>query len=141
MTNRRASITVRRIAFAGVLALASTPVAAQQQRPKQPSSSSSLYVPRDVRRAYAKKTRSPDGRPGPAYWQNRARYTITVETAPPNRRVTGTERITYFNQSPDTLRTLVIRLLVNIHKPGAPRFGGAPDAYLTSGVHVDAFAV
>jgi hypothetical protein len=29
-----------------------------------------LYVPRDIQQAYAKGTRSPDGRPGPNYWQN-----------------------------------------------------------------------
>ena len=102
----------RRATFAAVGALGAIvafAVAADAQQRQPSSSPSSLYVPRDVRRAYEKKTRSPDGRPGPAYWQNRARYTITVETAPPNRRVTGTERITYFNQSPDTLRTLGLR--------------------------------
>jgi hypothetical protein len=31
-----------------------------------------LYVPRDVQQAYAKGTRSPDGKPGPNYWQNHA---------------------------------------------------------------------
>ncbi|HET7458367.1 MAG TPA: M1 family metallopeptidase [Gemmatimonadaceae bacterium] len=143
MTNRRASTSARRtvtgcclLALAAVAAAA--PLAAQSTKASSPSP---LYVPRNVRQAYAKGTRSPDGRPGAAYWQNRARYTITVETAPPNRRVTGTEQIVYSNNSPDTLRTLVIRLLVNIHKPGAPRLFGASEAYLTSGVHVDAFAV
>ncbi len=83
----------------------------------------------------------PDGRPGPKSWQNRARYTISVATTPPDRKITGTEQITYLNNSPDTLRSIVIRLLVNIHKPGAPRAGGASEDYLTSGVHIDAFAV
>ena len=34
-----------------------------------------------------------------------------------------------------------IKLFLNIHKPGAPRNGGASPDYLTSGVHIDAFAV
>ena len=100
-----------------------------------------LYQPRPVKRAYVKRTRSPDGKPGANYWQNRARYTITLTAAPPDRKITGTEQIVYVNNSPDTLRRVVIRLIVNIHKPGAPRAGGAADAYLTSGLHVDAFTV
>jgi hypothetical protein len=101
----------------------------------------SLYVPRGVAAAYAKGTRSRDGRPGPRYWQNRARYAITLTTSPPNRNVSGTEQIVYANNSPDTLRGLVMRLIVDIHKPGATRAGDANEDYLTSGVHVDAFAV
>ncbi len=100
-----------------------------------------LYMPRAVQAAFKKGTRSPDGRPGSKYWQNRARYSISVTTAPPNRRVTGTEQIVYSNNSPDTLKSLVLKLLLNIHKPGASRNGSASDDYLTSGVHVDAFSV
>ena len=47
----------------------------------------------------------------------------------------------YVNESPDTLPRLVFKLFMNIHKPGAPRAGGASPDYLTSGVHVDSFAV
>ncbi len=100
-----------------------------------------LYMPRAVKQAFSKGTRSPDGRPGPKYWQNRARYSITVTATPPDRTVRGTEQITYLNNSPDSLRNVVIKLFLNIHKPGAPRNGGASDAYLTSGVHIDNFAV
>ena len=56
-------------------------------------------------------------------------------------RSTAARQITYFNNSPDTLRDLGMKLFMNIHRPGAPREGGASDAYLTSGVHVDSFAV
>jgi len=109
--------------------------------PASDAHAQTLYMPRGVKKAYEKKTRLPDGRPGPNYWQNRARYTITLTTSPPNRSVSGTEQIVYYNNSPDTLRRLAIRFIVNIHKPGAPRAGGASDDYLTSGVTVDAFAV
>jgi hypothetical protein len=100
-----------------------------------------LYMPRAVHNAYTHGTRSPDGRPGPRYWQNHGRYAITVTATPPLPQITGTERITYYNNSPDSLRTLVFKLLLNIHKPGAPRDGGAGPDYLTSGVHVDSFSV
>jgi len=100
-----------------------------------------LYMPRAVKQAFAKGTRSIDGRPGAKYWQNHGRYSITVTAAPPDRTIRGTEQIVYTNNSPDTLRRLVFKLFINIHRPGAPRDGGASDDYLTSGVHIDAFAV
>ncbi len=101
----------------------------------------SLYMPRAVKQAYAKGTRLPNGQPGATYWQNRARYAITVTASPPARTVTGTEQIVYFNNSPDTLRSLVIELFANVHKPGAARAGGTTEDYLTSGVQIDTFTV
>lgn len=115
------------------LALLAPAVAAAQD--------SALHVPRAMKQAYAAGTRSRDGHPGPKYWQNHARYTIDLSVAPPARAVTGREQIVYVNESPDTLRELTFKLFMNIHKPGAPRAGGASEDYLTSGVHVDRFAV
>lgn len=100
-----------------------------------------LYMPRAVKQAFRKGTRSPDGRPGPRYWQNRARYSIAITAAPPASTIRGSEQISYLNDSPDTLRHLVIKLFMNIHKAGAPRNGGTTPDYLTSGVHIDSFAV
>ncbi|MFD1875269.1 M1 family metallopeptidase [Hymenobacter bucti] len=100
-----------------------------------------LYQPRDIKRAFDKGTRAADGRPGPKYWQNRARYDITVQAAPPSRDIRGRETITYFNNSPDTLKSLVIRLIQNIHQPGVARESDAGADYITSGVAIDSFAV
>ncbi|GGA90641.1 M1 family metallopeptidase [Puia dinghuensis] len=102
--------------------------------------SQSLYIPRDIKEAYKKGTRSPDGRPGSHYWQNKGRYDITVTATPPDRTVRGSETITYFNNSPDTLKTLVFRLTINIHKPGAVRLSQADSAYLTPGIAIDTYA-
>jgi hypothetical protein len=99
-----------------------------------------LYVPRDVRLAYRNGTRSPDGRPGPHYWQNHGRYDITVSAAPPDRTIRGTEKITYFNDSPDTLKVIDLRLTVNIHKPGITRLDNEDSSYLNPGIHVDSYA-
>jgi Peptidase family M1 domain len=96
-----------------------------------------LYMPRNVQNAYKKGTRSMDGAPGKNYWQNTADYKIAVTAAPPNRTVTGKETITYTNNSPDTLKTPVIKLILNIHKPGAARQGAASEAYLTKGIIID----
>ena len=100
-----------------------------------------LYLPRDIQQAYNNGTRSLDGRPGKNYWQNHGRYTITVTATPPSRTIYGAEQIVYTNNSPDTLRNLAFKLIVNIHKPGAPRLSGAGENYLTSGVHIDSFIV
>ncbi|MGN6295052.1 MAG: M1 family metallopeptidase [Chitinophagaceae bacterium] len=105
------------------------------------SYSQKLYKPRDVQKAFDKGTRSPDGKPGAKYWQNKARYTINVTAMPPDRTIKGSEQISYINNSPDTLRVVFIKLFLNIHKPGAPRNGGALPDYLTSGVQIDQFAI
>lgn len=105
------------------------------------SFSQKLYKPRDVQKAFDKGTRSPDGKPTASYWQNKARYTINITAMPPDRTIKGTEQISYINNSPDTLRGVYIKLLLNIHKPGAPRNGGAVPDYLTSGIQIDQFSV
>ncbi len=92
-------------------------------------------------RPFRKGTRQLDGRPGPAYWQNRARYRIDVTVTPPARQVRGTESIVYHNNSPDALTHLVVRLFANVHKPDAPRDAPVPADWLTSGVHIDSAMV
>ncbi len=101
------------------------------------SQAQDLYMPRDVRESYKNGTRSMNGTPGKNYWQNHGRYDIHIATAPPDRTVTGTETISYINNSPDTLRYLTFKLIVNIHKPGAARFSPASPAYLTDGITID----
>ncbi|MBS1490126.1 MAG: M1 family metallopeptidase [Bacteroidetes bacterium] len=96
-----------------------------------------LYIPRDVKEAYKKETRSPDGKPGKNYWQNTARYAITLTALPPNRTIQGEETIVYINNSPDSIRNPAIKLFLNIHKPGAPRNSGVSEDYLTSGMHIE----
>jgi hypothetical protein len=123
----------------GLLAAGCVPSPATSPSPQ--TGSNALYMSRDVKAAYRKGTRSPDGRPGASYWQNRGRYDIAITALPPDRTIRGSEQITYMNNSPDTLRNPVIKLFINIHKPGAPRAGGASADYLTSGVHIDSLAV
>jgi hypothetical protein len=123
---------MRRVLFGTALFLASLAQEVQAQ---------ALYMPRDITRAFNKQTRSPDGKPGPKYWQNRARYDITLQALPPSRDIRGREQITYFNNSPDTLKSIVVRLIQNIHKPGVARESDASPDYLTTGVEIDSFAV
>jgi hypothetical protein len=139
-----------------ILALCSTAlVAAQQPSPdavvpfpsggsweiRHSPSTSSLYVPRFIQQAYNKQTRSPDGRPGKNYWQNRSTYQMSISVMPPNRTVSATEEITYFNNSPDTLAVIPFRLYMNAHRPEAIREKPIGETFLTSGIQIDEFRV
>ncbi|MGN8069698.1 M1 family metallopeptidase [Mucilaginibacter sp. 22184] len=100
-----------------------------------------LYMPRDIQQAYKNGTRAADGKPGKNYWQNYGRYNITITALPPSRDIKGTEEIAYINNSPDTLKSLNMKLILNIHKPGAARMGNAQPDYLTPGVQIDTFLI
>jgi len=96
---------------------------------------------RDVKKAFEKGTRSHDGKPGKNYWQNTAHYNISITVLPPNRTIKGTEQITYFNNSPDTLKRLNMKLILNIHRAGATRFRNTTPDYITPGMQVDSIFV
>ena len=98
-----------------------------------------LYVPRDVKKAYENETRSKTGKPGKNYWQNSAKYKINLQLDPPNRKVTGSEEITYTNNSPETLHSLNFKLILNNHKPGAARLGMVSEDYMTNGIQIDSY--
>lgn len=61
--------------------------------------------------------RTASGTPGHEYWQQKADYKIAVELDDQNQTLTGSATITYFNQSPDTLRYLWVALDQNRYKP------------------------
>ncbi len=61
--------------------------------------------------------RTASGAPGSAYWQQRADYDIDVTLDEKNLLSTGTETITYFNNSPDVLTYLWLQLDENLHDP------------------------
>ncbi|TAN14367.1 MAG: M1 family peptidase, partial [Chitinophagaceae bacterium] len=103
--------------------------------------SQSLYMPRNVEAAYKRGTRSLTGRPGPHYWQNHGIYDITLSAMPPDRMIRGSEKITYFNNSPDTLKEIVMSLVLNFHKPEAIHYEYFDSARFTSGLHIDHFAI
>ncbi len=59
--------------------------------------------------------RTASGAPGPKYWQQRADYDIKGELDEKNLKLTGSETITYYNNSPDALRYLWLQLDENLH--------------------------
>jgi hypothetical protein len=115
-------------------------MAAQQDTPDAPPVQE-LYMPRNVQAAYDMGSRSPDGMPGPNYWQNKAVHDISITVAPPSPTISGTETITYTNNSPDYLLTVPVRLYMNVRLPEAQREENHSPEFLTSGVHIDEFRV
>ena len=100
-----------------------------------------LPMPRNLRATYDKGTRSPTGQPGPKYWQNTADYAIKVNFDPATRLLAGTVRITYQNNSPDSLRQLWFKLYPNIYQKGAPRSGKFAAEDLGDGVKIAQLSV
>ncbi|MCZ8146010.1 MAG: M1 family metallopeptidase [Flavobacterium sp.] len=101
--------------FLGLLGLFSTVTLAQQQRPE------SIYDYNEAfgNHFYTKNgtdTRSASGQPGPKYWQNRADYQIAVTLNADTKEVSGTEFLTYTNNSPDKLEFLWMNLDQNLFK-------------------------
>ena len=58
--------------------------------------------------------RAASGAPGSRYWQQRADYQIDVELDDARQRITGREKVTYYNNSPDTLTYLWLQLDQNL---------------------------
>lgn len=59
--------------------------------------------------------RTASGAPGQGYWQNRADYDITAYLDEDNRKLKGSETVTYYNNSPDQLDYLWLQLDENEH--------------------------
>jgi hypothetical protein len=69
--------------------------------------------------AVTRGTRTSTGVPGPKYWQQWADYKLEAQLNPVSKRLTGKSSVTYFNRSPDTLKTVYFQLLQNIFAPGS----------------------
>jgi len=59
--------------------------------------------------------RTASGAPGAKYWQQRVDYDIKCDLDEANNKLTGTETITYFNNSPDVLTYFWMQLDENQH--------------------------
>ena len=54
--------------------------------------------------------RTASGAPGPKYWQERCDYNIVCELDESNRKLSGKETLTFYNNSPDALDYLWLQL-------------------------------
>jgi hypothetical protein len=75
-----------------------------------------VIPPPEFQAAVQRGTRSETGAPGRRYWQNRVRYTIRAELDPRTPRVTGSERIVYVNNSPDSLPVITMNFYQNLFR-------------------------
>ncbi|HEX6372313.1 MAG TPA: M1 family metallopeptidase [Longimicrobium sp.] len=94
--------------------------------------------PAEYQRAVAAGTRTATGAPGARYWQNRADYQIRARVIPDQKRLEGSETITYTNNSPNPLPQLHVDLTLNQNAPGVVR---NEPAEVTGGVEVTRVAV
>ncbi len=73
--------------------------------------------------------RAASGEPGPHYWQNHADYSLSAHLNDQTNEVTGSETVTYTNNSPQKMPFVWMMLDQNIFKPGSrgdaitPQFG------------------
>lgn len=79
------------------------------------------FISVDVKQAYRKGTRSMTGAPGPNYWQNHSKYNIIASVNTDENMLNGEETVIYFNDSPDTLKKIILRLYPDILKKGNAR--------------------
>lgn len=102
---------------------------------------SELFIPRNFSKAVDSGTRTLNGMPGENYWQNSADYIIKAKIHPKERLLEGSSKIVYYNNSPDTLRAIYLRLYQNIQKPNAPRDGQFNKDWLTDGMIISSLKV
>ena len=108
-----------RLSAGFLLLITTSPIAAQQpemvQLPEDSARSWGDVSPfRRLELPTPNSIRTATGAPGRDYWQQRVDYVITASLDTVAQRVTGDERITYTNNSPDTLHYLWIQLEQNL---------------------------
>jgi len=103
--------------------------------------SQQLFQTTQFQAAVKRATRTSTGIPGIHYWQNHGDYRIHVNFDPVTNVLAGEEVITYYNNSPDTLKTLVVRLYADLYKKGVFRLSEIADKDLSEGVSIDSLAI
>ncbi|MEO8575444.1 MAG: M1 family metallopeptidase [Gemmatimonadales bacterium] len=92
-----------------------------------------------IRKAFAAGTRDSTGAPGAKYWQQKVDYRIETTIDPSNNQLRGSETITLHNTTPDTLKTVVLRLYQNYFTPTVGRTDYVTD--ITDGIKIERLSV
>src|ERR1700733_12375238 len=111
----------------GTLAFMFAVSMAQAQRPAPPAPFASINQPTtnyDYHETFGplfynkngNEYRAADGEPGPKYWQNRADYQLAATLNDETNEITGSEVLTYTNNSPQKLGYLWMNLEQNLFK-------------------------
>lgn len=122
------------VVWIGLMAVLCVALNAQQ-------ASQSLPLSSEYQKAIQKRTRTINGEPGENYFQNRASYDIRGRFSPDSALLEATCQISYYNDSPDSLDRLVIRLLQNYYHPKSPRDDGIGESEYTDGIELDSVII
>jgi Peptidase family M1 domain len=106
-----------------------------------PVFSQQLFQTTEFNKAALNETRTASGKPGKNYWQNRGDYSINVNFDPVSNLLSGDEIITYYNNSPDKLNEMIIRLYPDLYKKGVERLTDIDEKDLNDGVSIDSFQI
>jgi hypothetical protein len=113
-------MNTRLLALLGALASAA-PLMAQAPAPSQMPrfdrtgvGDTSIFAPLEL--PPGNMYRSGSGAPGPRYWQNHADYDIKASLDTTSKTLTGSLRLRYTNNSPDTLRFIWLQMEQNAFK-------------------------
>ncbi len=100
-----------------------------------------LPQPLEFKKALKKGTRQLDGRPGADYWLNHAKYDIKVSFDPEKKQLKGSETIEYVNNSPDSLKKIVVATYQDILAKETKRDWYFPLEKLNNGVEISRFLI
>ncbi len=116
---------------------------ARSQGPKLPERAVRRDIPMTnvIKRAMAGGVRDSTGRPGRNYWQLRTDYTINARLDPATSRITGRETVVIHNTSPDSLRSIQLRLDMNLFTGLTPHTAPWVPAELTDGMVITRMSV
>ncbi|MBB5396086.1 M1 family metallopeptidase [Mucilaginibacter sp. AK015] len=104
------------------LAIMAVSSVVQAQQQEQPAAGNYNYHDPFAPFFYTKngsEFRAADGQPGPRYWQNRADYQLNARLNDQTNEVTGSEVLTYTNNSPQKLDFLWMQLDQNLFAEGS----------------------
>ncbi|HXR84623.1 MAG TPA: M1 family metallopeptidase [Hanamia sp.] len=100
-----------------------------------------LFTTTNIQNSYKNQTRTDFGKPGKNYWQNSGNYQINVNFDPSTQLLKGSETIFYENNSPDTLKEVIIRLYPDLYKKGVERLSHIAEKDLNDGVQIESFRI
>lgn len=100
-----------------------------------------LPVADAFKQAYKNGTRDQSGSPGRNYWQNTANYDLKINFNPITNLIEGVVDVQYFNNSPDTLKTIWFKLYPNLYQKGTPRKSKINERDLGEGVNITAITL
>lgn len=83
--------------------------------------------------------RSAGGQPGPKYWQNRADYKLSIHLNEQTNEISGTELLTYTNNSPDKMSFIWMQLDQNLFREDSRGHAMVGPSGSRSGAHGEKF--